>query len=256
MFQCRAYMIIDCLPVKVWSDKYQIGSALTFPYLSTIKRSCLWARLNSCGQDFCCWQKLWSLDNVNSVPTVTVKLLSIPRFIVTSKSFPIELAVITRKRIAGLDWTNRDFFWYNQYISVYHITKSIIRGDYYDASSGWWLWCPLWGQNPTGAINIYIILRAVAIYVYIYICLLGGLILRGFDPDREWLWILVADIFVWFTSVLNINTGVDLGFSLSGLLRYSTNSIASWPVSTFTETTLTDLLWLADRHQEVSVICE
>ena len=151
MFQCRASIIIDCLPVKVWSDKYQIGSALTFPYLSTIKRSCLWARLNSCGQDFCCWQKLWSLDNVNSVPTVTVKLLSIPRFIVTSKSFPIELAVITRKRIAGLDWTNRDFFWYNQYISVYHITKSIIRGDYYDASSGFG---PL-GPKPCGGNKVF-----------------------------------------------------------------------------------------------------
>ena len=130
MFQCRAYMIIDYLPVKVWSDKYQIGSALTFPYLSTIKRSCLWARL----------------DNVNSAPTVTVKLLNIPRFIVTSKSFPIEHAVITRKRIAGLDWTNRDFSGITN-IYLYIILPNLLY-------AGTTMMPPrvlaLWGQNPAG----------------------------------------------------------------------------------------------------------
>ena len=41
---------------------------------------------------------------------------------------------------------------------------------------------------------------------------------------------------------------------VSGLLRYSTNSVASWPVCTFTKTTLTGLLWIVSFHQEVCVI--
>ena len=65
-----------------------------------------------------------------------VIILGILQFHWNLKPFPIPIAAITRKQIAGLNWTNRDFFWGITiiYLYIYYCTC----GGYYICLLGFW----------------------------------------------------------------------------------------------------------------------
>ena len=65
---------------------------------------------------------------------------------VTQRSFAVfhPIMYVTHRSFAAPAPATRDFFW------LYH-TYSLLRGGFYNASSGFGLWAR--GQNPAGAIN-------------------------------------------------------------------------------------------------------